>query len=119
MVLSVQFGNEMPKHAMENISITKTIKGTHVKSPCENNAHLFFYHKGIVHFEFLQQGQTVNQHYYFEVVCRIRPELWPDAWILHHDNAPAHDALAVWEFLAKKIHNKIGPSTIFARFGPM
>jgi hypothetical protein len=27
---------------------------------------------------------------------------WPDAWILHHDNALAHDALTVWEFLAKK-----------------
>jgi hypothetical protein len=32
-----------------------------------------------------------------EAVYRRRPELWPDAWILNHDNA-----LAVWEFLAKK-----------------
>jgi transposase len=37
-----------------------------------------------------------------EAVRRRRPELWPDAWILHHDNALAHDALAVREFLAKK-----------------
>jgi hypothetical protein len=69
----------------------------------------FFYHKGIIHFEFLEQGQTVNQHCYLEIlarlreaVCQRRPELWPDAWILHHDNAPGHDALAVWEFLVKK-----------------
>jgi hypothetical protein len=62
----------------------------------------------IVHFEFLEQGQTVNQHCYFEILARLReavcwrrPELWPDAWILHHDNAIAHDALAVREVLAK------------------
>jgi histone-lysine N-methyltransferase SETMAR len=51
----------------------------------------------------------VNQHCYLEILARLReavhrkrPELWPDAWILHHDNAPAHDALTVHEFLAKK-----------------
>jgi transposase len=38
---------------------------------------------------------------------RRRPELWPDAWILHHYNALAHDVLAVWEFLAKKLIIKL------------
>jgi histone-lysine N-methyltransferase SETMAR len=63
----------------------------------------------IVHFEFLEQGRTLNQHCYLEILARLReavrrrgPELWPDAWILHHDNAPANDALAVREFLANK-----------------
>jgi hypothetical protein len=53
-------------------------------------------------------GQTVNQHCYLEILARLReairqrrPELWPDAWILHHDNALAHDALTDREFLAK------------------
>jgi hypothetical protein len=61
----------------------------------------------IVHFEFLEQGRTVNQRY-LEIFARLReafsrrrPELWPDTWILHQDNALAHDALAVREFLAK------------------
>jgi hypothetical protein len=36
-----------------------------------------------------------------------RPELWPDKWILHHDNAPAHDALRVRELLAKKSITKM------------
>jgi hypothetical protein len=68
----------------------------------------------IVHFEFLEQGRTVNQHCYLEILARLReavhqrrPELWPDAWILHHDNALAHDALTVWEFLAKKFIMKL------------
>jgi histone-lysine N-methyltransferase SETMAR len=63
----------------------------------------------IVRFEFLEQGRTVNQHFYLEILARLReavrrrrPQLWPDAWILHHDNALVHDALAFREFLVKK-----------------
>jgi hypothetical protein len=51
----------------------------------------------------------VNQHCYLEILARLhvaihrrRRELWPDAWILHHDSALAHDMLAVWDFLTKK-----------------
>jgi hypothetical protein len=68
----------------------------------------------------------VNQHCYLEILARLReavrrrrPELWPDAWILHHDNALAYDAIAVREFLAEKIDTEIGPSTIFTGFGPV
>jgi histone-lysine N-methyltransferase SETMAR len=53
--------------------------------------------------------QTVNQQCYLEVLTRLqkfisrkRPELWLDKLILHHGNAPAHDALRVREFLANK-----------------
>jgi len=68
----------------------------------------------IVHYEFLAQGQTVNQQCYLEVLTRLResvqrkrPGLWPDKWILHHGNAPAHDALRVCEFLAKNSITKM------------
>jgi transposase len=38
-----------------------------------------------------------------EKVRRKRPELFANnSWILHHDNAPAHTALSVREFLATK-----------------
>jgi histone-lysine N-methyltransferase SETMAR len=69
----------------------------------------FFDHKGTVHYEFISHGQC-----YLEVLTRLwisvrkkRPELWPDKWILHHDNAPAHDALSFCEFLAKKFITKM------------
>jgi len=34
-------------------------------------------------------------------VQRVRPDI-ADDWVLHHDNAPAHTALSIREFLAKK-----------------
>jgi len=37
-----------------------------------------------------------------ECVGRRRPDMWKNAsWILHHDNAPAHNALSVKRYLAK------------------
>jgi len=73
----------------------------------------FFDTKGIVHYEFIAQGQMVNQQC-LEVLTRLqesvqrkRPGLWPGKWILHHDNAPAHDALRVREFLAKNSTTKM------------
>jgi len=52
----------------------------------------------------------VNQVYYLEVLERLRekvrrkkPELFANkSWILHHNNAPAHTALSVKEYLATK-----------------
>jgi len=70
----------------------------------------FFDIRGIVHYEFVPNGQTVNQVYYLEVlerlrekVTRKRPKLFANnSLILHHDNASAHMALSVREFFATK-----------------
>jgi len=70
----------------------------------------FFHVIGIVNYEFVPTGQTVNQVYYLEVLERLRekfrrkrPELFANnSRILHHDNAPAHTAPSVREFLATK-----------------
>jgi len=32
----------------------------------------FFDNKGLVHYEFIAQGQTVNQQFYLEVLTRLR-----------------------------------------------
>jgi len=74
----------------------------------------FFDYKRIALYEFITQGQTVNQQCCLEVLERLqecvrrkRPGLWPDKWILHHDNASAHDALGVRKFLTKNSVAKI------------
>ena len=36
---------------------------------------VFFDCKGLVHHEFLPQGNTVNKEYYLEVICRLREEI--------------------------------------------
>ena len=67
---------------------------------------------GIAHAEFLPQDPTINQHVYKNILrCLIYSvrektrKLWETrSWLLHHDNAPAHNALGIREFLAK---NKI------------
>lgn len=69
----------------------------------------FFDVRGVVHSEFIPPGQTVNQAFYLEVLKRLRnnvrqkrPDLWQTRdWFFHHDNAPAHTAISVRQFLAK------------------
>ena len=90
-------GSPRPKKARQSRSSTKVM------------LTVFFDFNGVVHFEFLPQGQTVNRQYYEAVLKRLRekirkkrPQLWRDnSWFLHHDNAPAHSALSIREFCAK------------------
>ena len=70
---------------------------------------IFFDIKGLVHFQFVPQGQTVKQLFYLEelerlhdAVQRKRPKLWRSGeLLLHQDNAPAHTALSLRQFLTK------------------
>ena len=70
---------------------------------------VFMDYRGVVHHEFLPEGQTVNKEYYLGVMRRLReairqkrPDLWANnSWILHHDNAPSHNAIVIHEHLAK------------------
>lgn len=70
---------------------------------------VFFDYEGVVHSEFLPQGQSVNAEYYLGVLRRLREnirlkrkELWDNkSWFLHHDNAPAHTSRLVRDYLNK------------------
>ena len=49
-----------------------------------------------------------------EAIRKKRPELWTNnSWLLHHDNAPAHSALLVRNFLAKN-NNVIMPQLTYS-----
>jgi hypothetical protein len=58
----------------------------------------FFDHQGTVHFKFLEQGQTVNQNCYLEILARLC-EAVPGEDL---NFGLMHDVLTVREFLAKK-----------------
>ena len=70
---------------------------------------VFFYWKGIVHYEFVPRGDIVNKEFYLNVLKRLReavrrkrPEAWTNnTWTLHHDNAPAYASLLIRKFLSK------------------
>ncbi|KAJ4428120.1 hypothetical protein ANN_24134 [Periplaneta americana] len=66
---------------------------------------------GLMHHEFIPEGRTVTKELYVETLRRLwdavrrkRPEKWVENnWFLMHDNAPAHRAIIVKNFLAR--HN--------------
>jgi hypothetical protein len=91
---------------------SKDLKREGVRSKSKSNFKakmiVFFYIQGIVHIDWVPEGQTVNQVYYKKVLTILRewvrrksPEMWKGSWILHHDNAPVYNALSVKTFLAK------------------
>lgn len=84
-------------------------KARQVRSNVKSMLIIFFDIRGIVYKEFVPFGQTVNSVYYLGVLRRLRenvrrkrPELWRNQdWFVHHDNAPAHTAISIRQFLAK------------------
>jgi hypothetical protein len=84
----------------------------------------FFDIRGIFMIEWVPEGQTVNQKYYLEVLTKLRervwkkrPKLWKKkSWILHQENAPAHNSLAVKQFLADKCIPMLEQPPLFTGF---
>ena len=69
----------------------------------------FFDIDGVMHHEFVPPGQTVNGHFYVQVLQRLRDAVrrkrrdkWQGEWFLNHDNASSHTSLVVQQFLAEK-----------------
>ncbi|UYV70068.1 hypothetical protein LAZ67_7001698 [Cordylochernes scorpioides] len=67
----------------------------------------FFDIKGIVHYEYLEEGQTINKESYLnmrrlrESIYLKKSEMWSSKnWIIHHD-PPPHTATSVLTYLAK------------------
>jgi hypothetical protein len=101
-------------------------KARQVCSNVKSMITVFFDIQGVVHYEFVPQGRTVNQHYYtdtlqclWENVWQNQPEKWNCGdWFLHHDNTPAHSALSVHAFRAKNT-NVLSTPSLLTRFSAM
>ena len=94
---------------MEERIVTKTQNFEGIQAQNQGDANRFFDIHEIVHAEFLPHGQTINQHVYKNILrCLMRSvrekrreQRETSSWLVHHDNAPAHNALEIREFLAK------------------
>ena len=80
----------------------------------------FFYSQGVVHNEFVPQGQTVNKQYYREFlkrlrkgVHRVRSEI-ADIWMLHYNIAPCHNAISLNVFLTKNSTPVVPAASVLA-----
>ena len=85
---------------MKERIVTKIQKSEGVQVQNQGDADRFFDVHGIVHAEFLPQGQTINQHVYKNILRPLmrsvrekkKKTVETRTWPLHHDNAPAHNA---------------------------
>jgi hypothetical protein len=68
VVFSIWPRKKTPEHAVENTELTSAKKSTQFKTMLG----CFFNHKGIVHYEFIAQGQTLNEECYLEVQTRLQ-----------------------------------------------
>ena len=70
---------------------------------------VFFDVHGIFHVKFLPQVQTINPNVCKDILRRLMRSVkekrivGDELWLLHHDNAPAHNAFSIGKFLAKNI----------------
>ena len=66
--------------------------------------------EGVIHREFVPEGQKVNSEFYVGVFDRLLKRIWrvrmakfqSSEWFLLHDNAPSHNAAIVKKFLANR-----------------
>jgi len=71
---------------------------------------IFFDWQGVIHKEFVPEGETINTVYYKGVMERllnrirhVRPGMCESLdWFLLHDNAPPHNPTIVKQFLAQR-----------------
>jgi hypothetical protein len=72
---------------------------------------VFYESKNIVYREFIPQGHTVNKTMYRDIPRCLWDAIrwkhlelrWAGKWVLHHNNAPAHQSPLVNEYLAQDI----------------
>jgi len=71
---------------------------------------IFFDWQGVIHKEFVPEGETINEVYYkgvmerlLNIIRRVRPGMCESGnWFLFHDNTPSHNATIVKQFLAQR-----------------
>jgi hypothetical protein len=79
-------------------------------SKIKTTLNTFFDKQGVIHKEFVPEGQRANSVLYVEIIgrflkliSRVRPQFRAeDSWFFFHENAPSDSALVVKILLAKQ-----------------
>jgi len=90
--------------------LSKTKETAISKITSEDDVNFFFDAEGVIHREFVPEGQKVNAEFYVDVLDRLlkrirqvrMAKLQSSEWFLLHDNAPSHNAAIVKKFLANR-----------------
>ena len=109
VVLWIQPRNKAAIKPVEVTWLSSSQKSPPSEVKHRDNAHLFLRLQRCCARGVRSPGQTVNQKLYLEVLKRLRGSIWKKRanlwragdWFFHHDNAPAHTALSVMQFLTK------------------
>ena len=80
------------------------------KSRVKTMLVIFFDWQGVIHREFVPEGETINAVYYkgmmerlLNRIRRVRPGMCESGdWFLSYDNAPSHNATITKQFLAQR-----------------
>ncbi|XP_068235595.1 protein GVQW3-like [Palaemon carinicauda] len=86
----------------------------------------FFDSEGLIHVEWVPQGQTANEEYYLTILKRLREKMrkkcqqqWTsDQWWFHQDNAPCHKSTLVTTWMADRGMTVVQPSPSSFRLLP-
>lgn len=97
------------KHQWKSPQLPRPKKRWQVRNAMKIMLVVFIDVKGIIHYEFVPPGRTMNSDSYINVlrhlrekVQQTRPELWQNCdWLLHHDNSSAHTSLKTTQFLTE------------------
>jgi len=71
VILSKAYGGEAVKKLIALEWQKRSKVSSHVEITNESNAHHFLWYQGIVHFELISQGHTVNWPYYVQTLKRL------------------------------------------------
>ena len=103
---------------MEDCRITQIQEGAHVKSKVKVMLIAFFDQKGTVHYEFVPEDETVNQHFSFASTtggnCGVTSHGFSTITI-----APAHKAISVRKLSAKKQITALDHPSLFPIFSAL
>jgi hypothetical protein len=60
---------------MAHATVFEIQETSHEQIKNQDNCHIFFYSRGVVHKEFVPPGVTVNKKHYLEALGRLRKRL--------------------------------------------